>query len=210
MNREDIERSVERYYAEKIRKFGAVPAGVDWNSVEAQEIRFDQLVRILRPGESSTTLLDYGCGYGALADYLELRKMNVRYIGFDISRDMISEAERIHPGRNYRWIDSAAALSPCDYVIASGVFNVRGDVPDADWAVYVKETLRRMNELAIRGFAFNILTSYSDSDKRKSYLYYASPSELFDYCRSRFSRSVALLHDYPLYEFTILVRKDVL
>jgi hypothetical protein len=26
-------------------------------------------------------------------------------------------------------------------------------------------------------------------------------------CRDRFPRQVTLLHDYPLYEFTILVRK---
>jgi hypothetical protein len=29
---------------------------------------------------------------------------------------------------------------------------------------------------------------------------------VFDTCRQRFSPRVALLHDYPLYEFTIIVR----
>ena len=38
-------------------------------------------------------------------------------------------------------------------------------------------------------------------------LYYADPCELFDRCKRRYSRNVALLHDYDLYEFTILVRK---
>jgi hypothetical protein len=38
-------------------------------------------------------------------------------------------------------------------------------------------------------------------------LFYADPCELFDYCKTRFARNVALLHDYGLYEFTILVRK---
>jgi hypothetical protein len=37
-------------------------------------------------------------------------------------------------------------------------------------------------------------------------LYYADPLFFFEHCRQRFSRRVALLHDYPLYEFTILVR----
>jgi hypothetical protein len=39
-------------------------------------------------------------------------------------------------------------------------------------------------------------------------LFYADPAEVFEYCRKRYSRSVALLHDYPLYEFCILVRKQ--
>jgi hypothetical protein len=30
---------------------------------------------------------------------------------------------------------------------------------------------------------------------------------LFDLCKRRYSRNVALLHDYEIYEFTILVRK---
>ena len=58
------------------------------------------------------------------------------------------------------------------------------------------------------GFAFNCLTSYSDAHKMRDYLYYADPCALFDLCKRRYSRYVALLHDYKLYEFTILVRKQ--
>ena len=39
-------------------------------------------------------------------------------------------------------------------------------------------------------------------------LYYADPCFLFDYCQRRYSRWVAVLHDYGLYEFTIVVRKE--
>jgi hypothetical protein len=39
-------------------------------------------------------------------------------------------------------------------------------------------------------------------------LYYADPLFLFDYCKTKFSTLVSLIHDYPLYEFTILVRKE--
>jgi hypothetical protein len=41
----------------------------------------------------------------------------------------------------------------------------------------------------------------------QDYLYYADPRVLFDHCKTRYSKNVALLHDYGLYEFTILVRK---
>ena len=30
---------------------------------------------------------------------------------------------------------------------------------------------------------------------------------MFDLCKRRFSTRVALLHDYPLFEFTVIVRK---
>ena len=35
----------------------------------------------------------------------------------------------------------------------------------------------------------------------------ADPLEAFDRCKRTYSRFVTLLHDYPLYEFTIIVRR---
>jgi len=64
-----------------------------------------------------------------------------------------------------------------------------------------------MNKKSIKGFAFNMLTKYSDREYMKEYLYYADPLFIFDYCKRNFSKKVALIHDYELYEFTILVRK---
>jgi len=40
-------------------------------------------------------------------------------------------------------------------------------------------------------------------------LYFGDPLLYFDFCKRNFSRNVALLHDYGLYDFTILVRKDI-
>jgi len=52
-----------------------------------------------------------------------------------------------------------------------------------------------------------MLTSYSDKEKQRPDLYYANPCFMFDYCMRNFSRDVALLHDYQMFDFTILVRK---
>lgn len=79
---------------------------------------------------------------------------------------------------------------------------------DAEWFNYLQETLDSLDRFSRRGFSFNCLTSYSDEDRKRDYLYYADPCQLFDLCKRRYSRQVALLHDYGLYEFTILVRKD--
>ena len=38
-------------------------------------------------------------------------------------------------------------------------------------------------------------------------LYYADPCFLFDYCKTHFSKDVAILHDYGMYDFTLIVRK---
>jgi hypothetical protein len=55
-----------------------------------------------------------------------------------------------------------------------------------------------------------MLTSYSDSGRmaRRPDLYFADPLFYFDYCKRNFSPDIALLHDYGLYDFTVLVRKQ--
>ncbi len=67
--------------------------------------------------------------------------------------------------------------------------------------------LHKMNRLSARGFSVNFLTKYSDADHMRPHLYYADPCYLFDYCKRNFSRNVALLHDYEVYDFTLIVRK---
>ena len=94
-----------------------------------------------------------------------------------------------------------------DYGVASGIFNVRLGRSDAEWRAYLEATLDNLDRTSRLGFSFNCLTSYSDAEKMRDYLYYADPCALFDLCKRRYSRNVALLHDYGLYEFTILVRK---
>jgi len=51
-----------------------------------------------------------------------------------------------------------------------------------------------------------MLTAYSDPERKRDDLFYPEPDAVFRYCMSRFSHAVALSHDYPLYEFTVLVR----
>jgi hypothetical protein len=66
-----------------------------------------------------------------------------------------------------------------------------------------------MNDHSSRGFAFNMLTSYSDPERCRNDLYYGDPAYFFDLCKRNFARNVAVLHDYGLWEWTILVRKEL-
>jgi SAM-dependent methyltransferase len=197
---------VRAYYSARLAQFGPTARGVDWNSPESQELRFTQLLRICDPGQSFR-LGDYGCGYGALLDHLAACGADFGYAGYDISADMIASARQRHSGRPAcLFATEESVLDGVDYLVASGIFNVKLAVEASRWQEHVLRTLDRFAALAQRGFAFNALTSYSDPERRRDDLYYPDPCFLFDYCKRRFSRNVALLHDYGLYEFTILVR----
>jgi hypothetical protein len=110
------------------------------------------------------------------------------------------------PGR--RFTADRDALEPADVVVASGIFNVVADTAPDAWRAYTLDTIRELADRARLGLAFNMLTSYSDPERMVERLYYGDPGFYFDWCKRNLSRHVALLHDYGLYEFTILVRFD--
>lgn len=195
---------VARYYSTKLSEFGASPRGVDWNGEDGQILRFEQLVKLL-PGDEKCTVCDVGCGYGAFLPFLEQRRPLAEYLGIDVSPEMVASASALHGSG--RFLVGSEIPEDVDYIVASGIFNVRMDVPEKDWMAYVERTLESFHARTRRGFAFNCLTAYSDADRMRQDLYYADPLAIFDLCKRRFSMCVALLHDYPLYEFTLLVRK---
>jgi SAM-dependent methyltransferase len=196
------------YYGSKVRAYGARPQGVDWSSDEAQRRRFDQFGRLFDAG-GEISINDYGCGYGGLVEWLDRRERPYRYVGLDISADMIALARAAHGGRACcRFTTDPGEVSPADYTVASGVFNVKLDTPAAEWATYVFDTIDRLADLSRRGFAFNMLTLDSDPDRRRPGLFYADPADIFSRCRTRYGRAAAVLQDYGLYDFTVIVRKD--
>jgi SAM-dependent methyltransferase len=201
-------REVADYYSSKLIEYGQTPRGVDWNGAESQTLRFVQLCKVICQSPSFS-INDLGCGYGALLDYLGGEYEDLTYTGIDVSPEMVGAAvirNRHHPKANF--VVASEPVSPADYGIASGIFNVRLRRTDAEWQAYIEASLNTLNRTSRLGFAFNCLTSYSDPDRMRDYLYYADPCMLFDLCKRLYSKNVALLHDYGLYEFTILVKKQ--
>lgn len=206
MSNDAILRDVGNYYTGKIEEHGATSKGVDWNSEDSQRLRFINLLKVTE-GLSKYSLLDLGCGYGALLEMLAADERLDAYLGFDISEAMLSKARELYGSdQRVRFCQELNESDNCDVVLASGIFNVKLGHSEKDWKNYVYEQLNFMRTHASKGIAFNMLTSYSDKEYMREDLFYADPCEIFDYCKRNYSRHVALLHDYGLYEFTILVR----
>ena len=209
MSESRLTGAVDAYYTEKLRSHGTTPAGVDWNDEASRQLRFDQLLALVEPGDEPFSVIDYGCGYGALVDALRGRTEDLSYAGYDVSRAMVDEAlERYADDEHTSFTADRSALRPADFTIASGIFNVKLDTPEDEWSHYVLQTIEDMVALSAKGVAFNALTSHSDGDRKRPDLFYADPAQLLDHCLRQYSRDVAVRHDYGLYEFTVLVRLD--
>jgi SAM-dependent methyltransferase len=205
MKHQKLLRQVEQYYTGKVREHGATHRGVDWNSQESQELRFTQLLKVMGD-DRSASVLDYGCGYGAMARYMRTVDYTGSFSGFDISDRMIDQAKLLQTDlSDCVFYSDPAHLAPADYTIASGIFNVKFYYDPDEWQQYVLDTLAKVRSLSKKGFSYNMLTGYSDADRMRPDLYYGDPSFFIDHCIRTYSRHVVMLHNYGLYEFTILV-----
>jgi SAM-dependent methyltransferase len=211
MNIEETQKRLNEYFSEKLETFGATSKGVDYNGLEAQECRFEQLVKVINPSQPFT-VIDYGSGYGAMFDFLDRKGWHFEYYGVDLIEKMAiagREAHKEFPNAQFTTEESELPLA--DYLLAGAIFNIKLEASYEAWQDFVVRSLHHMNTLCSKGFSFNMLTKYSDADRmaQRPDLFYGDPLFFFDLCKHNFSRNVALLHDYGLYDFTILVRKDV-
>jgi SAM-dependent methyltransferase len=204
--RSAILSDVAAYYSSKLAAHGSTPQGVDWNGTDSHERRHSQFLRLV-DGAANASIIDLGCGFGDFLRFLRAAGHYGRFTGYDIAPGMIEKARELHgENEDRQWRIGAEPADTADFAIASGIFNVKGDIPDAAWITYVHQSIELLAAASRRGFAFNVLSTSSDPDRRRPNLYYADPAAMLAHCLSRYGRSIALLQDYGLYEFTVIVR----
>ena len=207
----DLARGYMPYYAERAGETERARQ-VGWRDEAAQHSRFEQFVRAIRHGpEESFSVADVGCGLGDLLPYLRERGFeSFRYSGYDILPEMIAAASACHQGGDaaFRQIGDLGEIDCADYCFASGIFNAKLGHDDEEWWSHVQLCIRAMAAKSGSAAAFNMLSTYSDEEKRDCSLHYADPARVFDWCKREISADVALLHDYGHWDFTIVLRFD--
>lgn len=202
MKLEEQQRTVERY-AERLQRHGAVVQALGWRDQAQQELRFRVMADGLR-NIANASVLDIGCGFGDLYDYLAGRAAGLRYVGCDISPDLLQVARERHPHVQFdlrNVLDAPYPEQSFDYVYISGMFNYRVE----DNEGFLERTLATAYRMCAWGIAANMMTD--QVDYRDEHLHYFSPERVLRFCR-KLSRRVVLRHDYPLYEFTVFVYRE--
>ncbi|MFL1524181.1 hypothetical protein [Pseudomonas sp. O230] len=70
MEDKNILTEVSDCCSQKLAEHGQTAKGVDWNGVESQSLRFEQLSKVIQEAAFSITDLGCGYGYGELLEYL--------------------------------------------------------------------------------------------------------------------------------------------
>lgn len=205
---EDTLSKISNLYSESLTCHGMKSQAVGWPTNDSQKLRFKKLSQLITDMDSFTSINDYGCGYGAHLKFLQKQNFSVSvYNGYDLSEEMLIKA-KLHLkdfDGEIKLINSSKISTTADFTFVSGTFNVRFESTDEQWENFIKETLIMINKFSTRGFSFNLLSKYVDWEE--PHLFYGDPCFWFDYCKQNFSPKVTLLHDYPLFEWTLLVIK---
>jgi len=206
--RRSIEAAVAGYYSRALALHGTTHRGVDWTSRDAQELRFAMLLDGI-DWSAKPTLLDYGCGWGALAGHLDRLGVACRYVGYDVAPRMIDAARGVCGERaDRRFASDPRELEPADHVVASGVFNVKLDVAPDAWTRYVEDTIATLGAMSLQRLAFNMMPPASSPELARDDLHYADPGAVARHCRAALGGTVALREGYGLWEFTVVVSRE--
>jgi len=191
---------VAELYNTRFDQFGRDIKTVGWGSESSQHLRFDVLFRGVEL--KGKTVLDVGCGLGDLVPYLEHRTCgDFGYIGIDIAEKLVNNARDRHGRANRAFVTGdifSVATPSVDIAVLSGALSFKRDgIED-----YARDTMKRMFELSRDIACLNFLTIYVDFENEKNQHY--RPEEVFSWAK-RLTKKVNLIHDYPLYEFTVQI-----
>ncbi|MEQ8666332.1 MAG: class I SAM-dependent methyltransferase [Rhodospirillales bacterium] len=207
----DMLNPVAAAYRRRLGQCGPTAKGAFWANQANVRHRFELLCRVFDPADvarGGVTVRDFGCGYGALFDYLANHPIlnDGHYVGYDITRSMLDACEqRIRdPRASFRC--SARPTAPADYTLVSGTFNLKLQADEQAWHDYVEASLTILWETTRKAMAFNMLDRRR-FDPDMEGLYYADCAEIAAFCRSALSPDVEVIENYELPDFTILVRR---
>ncbi len=204
MNDLDREDYIARYRA-RLSEYGVSPVALGWGRYGRQEVRFAVLAEHALCNPTSS-VLDTGCGFADLYGFLREHGWHGRYIGVDVVPDLLAAARKRYPELELRELDITLAgvdLEPCDYAIASGVFNAKLKVGDNPTNIIAG--LTAMWRAARVAVCVDFLSTFVDYQKPGAH--HTNPGWAVAAAR-KLSRRIILRHDYMPYEFAITIFKD--
>ena len=201
-----IKRYTDRYniYRHEIKTLG-------WGSQEMQEYRFSQLAKYVNMHDKS--LLDIGCGFGDLFNYLEKHDVLLnKYIGWDINYNLIADTRVFSPKASLKVFDIAlekpakpVANIGCMFGLLNWNLNDREKNYD-----YSMRLISNAFEAVTDVLVVDFLSSYITADyPKEDIVFYHDPSVMLSKLYSLTS-NVDMIHSYlpiPQKEFMLILYK---
>jgi len=166
----------EKFYLKSYEKYGLTAQGVNWNSKESQEVRFEVITDILGEDIKRSEIVDAGCGFGELYAYWVDRGIYPkRYVGLDCVENSIDVAKKRFVDLSFTCRDILSDELPlADWYVASGSLNI---LSSFDTWLFLEKIL----ESSKNGIVFNILQGYVKSKNFN----YQSKDDIKDFVKQK-------------------------
>lgn len=205
---------IQLRHKHSIERFGYSAQALLWSSKEVQFKRFEVLSQVFVSAADKVSVLDVGCGFADLHDYLLAQGVVIDYQGIDLSADMVQSAQFLHKGIKVvqgDLFDFNPAEQSYDYVLLSGALNevveatIERDAKSS--GEYAKAVIKRMYQSCRKAVAFNLLDARHEWIKSRVDLQSFIPEDIVEYCQS-FADKVTWQDDYLDNDFTVFLYKD--
>lgn len=197
----DPYREIAHGYDLKVHKYGYSTRATDYGHPGSQRLKFSALTEVMPLLDKS--ILDVGCGFADLQNFLAERGIESNYTGYDISEAMIDIARQRHPGvqLEVRNILNNPPNQKFDVVLSTGIFFLLQN----NAKEIMHEMITIMYKLANHAVAFTTLSAWAEDKELNEF--YADPGETLDFCRTLTPRLV-LRHDYHPRDFAIYMYRN--
>lgn len=203
----DDYRALNEFYNALLDDHGFSAKAVAWRDEAFQQFRFASIAQAFEHERGPFTVYEVGCGLGHLRDFLREHFPNASYSGADINPKMIERALERDASLAVEQRDIVSnPPPPADYVVASGIFNLRMQHTDEAWETVVRSVLKAMYAMAKRGIAANFLSSHVDW--KREIAYHQDPARTLQFALTELSRFAEVRHAYYPWEFTLAVYRE--
>lgn len=201
---------VARIYGRRLDECGATARGVFWKDEAWQIKRFERMAEVFDPEDAAAggvTVNDFGCGYGAFFDFLAARPVmnGSRYIGYDISQEMIAACRDRITDPRAKFLRKMWATERADYTFACGTYNMYGRADGKEWLEYVEASLIQIWSKTGKALAFNMLRD--DEPEQYQGLYYADAERMRRFCAANLTSTLDVFDERPMPDVTYFLRR---
>lgn len=178
--------NLKKYYKNQFKKYGPTLNGVGWSKKKKSTKRYKVLLKILKfkSKKKIFSILDVGCGYGKLIDYLP-KNFKYNYTGIDIVQDMIEYAKKKNQSKNCNFYkkDILKITKKYDFIICNGVFTLKNNLNEKKMREFVLKCLNKFNKHSNIGFSFNLMSEIVDY--KSNILFYPDKDFIINFSKKK-------------------------
>ncbi|MDC3126704.1 class I SAM-dependent methyltransferase [Candidatus Pelagibacter sp.] len=199
-----------QHYIKVYKKYGPTPKGVSWSSTNKTIIRYRFISDFINniTQKKKISVLDVGCGYGALLKYINHRSKNFKYLGIDSNSNSINFAKDKYKLKNISFekisLLNLEKKKKYNIVLANGLFTFKHNLTEKKMYNFLFQGIKKMINLSNEYIIFNIMSRNVDYIEKN--IFYPKLIKVLNFI-DRFKKSYIIDTSIKEHEIFIIIKK---